>query len=143
MTGAAPPLVSVRNLAKSYQRGPEKVEVLHGLDLEIAEGDFLALMGPSGSGKSTLLNLIGGLDTPEGKRAVETVSGIYRHWVDESRIITTNLWSSELTKLVSNALLAQRVSSINSAPEVPGIRTRKPSSTAERRHRSTFEPSGR
>ena len=64
MSGTARPLVSVRNLAKSYQRGPEKVEVLHGLDLEIAEGEFLALMGPSGSGKSTLLNLIGGLYTP-------------------------------------------------------------------------------
>ena len=58
--------------------------------------------------------LIGGLETPEGKQAVETVASIYRRWVDESRIITTNLWSSELTKLVSNALLAQRVSSVNS-----------------------------
>ncbi|MGY0634660.1 ABC transporter ATP-binding protein [Luteimonas sp. A478] len=64
MNRTPPPLVSVRNLGKSYQRGPEKVEVLQGLDLEIAEGDFVALMGPSGSGKSTLLNLIGGLDTP-------------------------------------------------------------------------------
>ncbi|MDD3885739.1 MAG: nucleotide sugar dehydrogenase [Victivallaceae bacterium] len=58
--------------------------------------------------------LIGGLETPEGRNAVETVAGIYRHWVPGERIITTNLWSSELTKLVSNALLAQRVSSINS-----------------------------
>ena len=59
-------LVSIRNLSKAYQRGPEKVEVLHGLDLDIAAGDFVALMGPSGSGKTTLLNLIGGLDAPSG-----------------------------------------------------------------------------
>jgi putative ABC transport system ATP-binding protein len=59
-------LVSIRNLHKTYQRGPEKVDVLRGIDLEIADGDFVALMGPSGSGKTTLLNLIGGLDTPSG-----------------------------------------------------------------------------
>ena len=57
-------LVSIRNLTKTYQRGPERVEVLHGVDLDIARGDFVALMGPSGSGKTTLLNLIGGLDSP-------------------------------------------------------------------------------
>jgi putative ABC transport system ATP-binding protein len=57
-------LVSIRNLSKTYQRGPEKVEVLHGLDFDIPKGDFVALMGPSGSGKTTLLNLIGGLDSP-------------------------------------------------------------------------------
>ncbi|KQO00312.1 MULTISPECIES: ABC transporter ATP-binding protein [Stenotrophomonas] len=59
-------LVTLRNITKTYQRGPEKVQVLHGIDLDIARGDFVALMGPSGSGKTTLLNLIGGLDTPSG-----------------------------------------------------------------------------
>ena len=59
-------LVSLRNITKTYQRGPEKVQVLHGIDLDIPAGDFVALMGPSGSGKTTLLNLIGGLDTPSG-----------------------------------------------------------------------------
>ncbi|HEY5612222.1 MAG TPA: ABC transporter ATP-binding protein [Lysobacter sp.] len=59
-------LVSIRNLTKIYARGPEKVEVLHGIDLDIPQGDFVALMGPSGSGKTTLLNLIGGLDSPTG-----------------------------------------------------------------------------
>jgi putative ABC transport system ATP-binding protein len=57
-------LVRVRNVDKVFKRGSEEIHVLGGLDLEIPEGEFLALMGPSGSGKSTLLNLIGGLDRP-------------------------------------------------------------------------------
>jgi putative ABC transport system ATP-binding protein len=59
-------LIEIRELSKSYVRGRQKVEVLHHIDLDIAEGDFLALMGPSGSGKTTLLNMIGGLDVPSG-----------------------------------------------------------------------------
>ena len=58
------PLVSLRNVTKTYLRGKQKVEVLHGVDLDIAPGEFLALMGPSGSGKTTTLNLIAGLDQP-------------------------------------------------------------------------------
>jgi putative ABC transport system ATP-binding protein len=57
-------LVEIRNVSKVYERGKQKVEVLHHVDLDIAKGDFFALMGPSGSGKTTLLNLIGGLDSP-------------------------------------------------------------------------------
>ncbi|MGH8139661.1 MAG: ABC transporter ATP-binding protein [Steroidobacteraceae bacterium] len=57
-------LVEIRNLSKVYERGRQKVEVLHHVDLDLDKGDFLALMGPSGSGKTTLLNLIGGLDSP-------------------------------------------------------------------------------
>lgn len=64
MTGADQNLVCVKNVDKIFMRGSEEVHVLGGLDLEIPEGEFLALMGPSGSGKSTLLNLIGGLDRP-------------------------------------------------------------------------------
>ena len=59
-------LVHLQNLSKTYTRGLQKVEVLHGIDLDIETGDFVALMGPSGSGKTTLLNLIGGLDAPSG-----------------------------------------------------------------------------
>ena len=80
-------LVSIRNLHKTYQRGPETVDVLHGLDLEIPKGDFVALMGPSGSGKTTLLNLIGGLDTPtsgeieiEGERIDRMSGGQLSNW---------------------------------------------------------------
>ena len=58
--------------------------------------------------------LIGGERTPEGEAAIQTVAGIYAHWVPRERILTTNLWSSELSKLVANAFLAQRISSINS-----------------------------
>jgi putative ABC transport system ATP-binding protein len=57
-------IVSLKNVVKSYTRGKQTVEVLHGLNLEVPAGDFVALMGPSGSGKTTLLNLIGGLDQP-------------------------------------------------------------------------------
>ena len=59
-------LVQVRNVRKTFFRGGERIEVLQGLDVDVAQGEFLALMGPSGSGKSTLLNLIGGLDRPTG-----------------------------------------------------------------------------
>jgi putative ABC transport system ATP-binding protein len=59
-------LIRIRDLSKVYERGRQKVEVLHKIDLDVEQGDFLALMGPSGSGKTTLLNLIGGLDLPSG-----------------------------------------------------------------------------
>ena len=58
--------------------------------------------------------LIGGEQTAEGLAAIETVSAVYAQWVPRERIIQTNLWSSEISKLVANAFLAQRVSSINS-----------------------------
>ena len=83
-------LVSIRNLHKTYQRGPEKVDVLRGIDLDIEHGDFVALMGPSGSGKTTLLNLIGGLDSPS--------SGSIE--VDGGRI--DNLGSGQLAQWRSN-----------------------------------------
>jgi len=59
------PMIRVRDVTKSYQRGGETLRVLDGLDLDMEEGHFYALMGPSGSGKTTLLNLVGGLDHPD------------------------------------------------------------------------------
>ncbi|QXH37396.1 lipoprotein-releasing ABC transporter ATP-binding protein LolD [Pseudomonas muyukensis] len=57
-------VLSCRNLGKSYEEGPESVQVLAGLNLELQPGERVAIVGSSGSGKSTLLNLLGGLDTP-------------------------------------------------------------------------------
>src|SRR6185437_16525135 len=81
------PLVQIRGLSKTYTRGKQKLEVLHHIDLDIARGDFFALMGPSGSGKTTLLNLIGGLDSPtdgslavDGKRIDKMGEGQLARW---------------------------------------------------------------
>ena len=62
--------------------------------------------------------LIGGEQTPMGQKAVKSLVDIYSSWVPSKNIITTNLWSSELSKLVANAFLAQRISSINSISEL-------------------------
>ncbi len=67
------PLIEIQDVEKIYRRGAEEIHVLSGLNLTVARGEFLALMGPSGSGKSTLLNLLGGLDRPD--RGTVTVEG--------------------------------------------------------------------
>ncbi len=71
---AAPVIVDIRDVAKSYRRGSQLIPVLEGISLAIGEGEFLALMGPSGSGKSTLLNLVAGLDRAD--RGSITVAGV-------------------------------------------------------------------
>ncbi len=63
---ADPPLIRIRNISKAYLRGEQVIPVLLGIELDVARGEFVALMGPSGSGKSTLLNLIAGIDKPSG-----------------------------------------------------------------------------
>jgi putative ABC transport system ATP-binding protein len=77
-------IVRIRDLVKEYRRGAETLRVLDGLSLEIARGDFVALMGPSGSGKSTLLNLIGGLDKPTA--GTLEVDGLHIDQLDEGSL---------------------------------------------------------
>jgi putative ABC transport system ATP-binding protein len=77
-------IVEVRNLYKSFTRGTERIDVLMDLNLDVEEGEFIALMGPSGSGKTTLLNLIAGLDTPT--RGTITVGGIEISALSESEL---------------------------------------------------------
>ena len=80
----------------------------------ISNPEFLA----EGTAINDLINpdrvLIGGEKTSEGEKAVNIIADIYKNWVPENRIIKTNIWSSELSKLASNAFLAQRISSVNS-----------------------------
>lgn len=90
-------------------------ENARGLQFQVLSNpEFLA----EGTAVADLLNpdrvLIGGERTPEGEKALQALAGVYARWVPRDRIITTNLWSSELSKLVANAFLAQRISSINS-----------------------------
>ncbi len=87
---------------------------------------FQVLSNPEFLAEGTAVNdlqnpdrvLIGGERTPEGEAAVRTLAELYAQWVPRERIITTSLWSSELSKLVANAFLAQRISSINSISAV-------------------------
>lgn len=83
--------------------------------------EFEILSNPEFLAEGTAINdlqnadrvLIGGQQTPKGKEAIEALSNIYEHWLPKDRILTTNVWSAELSKLTANAFLAQRVSSIN------------------------------
>ncbi len=92
----------------------------NGVNYQILSNpEFLA----EGTAVDDLMNpdrvLIGGdIDTEEGKQAVEALVDIYAHWVSRERLLTTNVWSSELSKLTANAFLAQRVSSINAMSEL-------------------------
>src|SRR5262250_1968654 len=78
--------VDVRGVRKVYRRDSQEIPVLNGIDLEVEEGDFIALMGPSGSGKTTLLNLIAGIDRPTSGEVVVAGTDVAR--LSESQLAT-------------------------------------------------------
>src|SRR5262245_17245308 len=133
--------IELNNIVKTYTRGKQKVEVLHGVNLQVDKGEFVALMGPSGSGKTTLLNLIAGLDSPTsgeinvaGERIDKLSGGSLAKWRSRKigfvfqfynllRVLTAErnvevpLW---LTKLSS----AQRKKNVKAALQLVGLADR-------------------
>jgi putative ABC transport system ATP-binding protein len=81
---AGAPLIRISHLSKTYHRGAQDIAVLLDINLEVREGEFVALMGPSGSGKSTLLNLIAGIDQPTSGRI--DIDGVDIASLSESRL---------------------------------------------------------
>jgi len=141
-------LVSVKGVIKRYKRGRESVEVLHNLNLEIAPGEFLALMGPSGSGKTTLLNLIGGLDRPTdgevvvaGEHIDDLSSGELAKWrsrhvgfVFQFYNLMPTLSAAknvELPLLLTNLSGAKRKQNVAAAMELVGLTDRARHKPAE------------
>jgi putative ABC transport system ATP-binding protein len=135
-------LVRVKAVEKVFRRGSEEIHVLSGLDLEIAKGEFLALMGPSGSGKSTLLNLIGGLDRAtrgsiemEGERIDEMSDrqlaawrarhvGLVFQFYNLMPVLTAER-NVELPLLLTHLSKAQRRKHVETAMNVVGLAHRR------------------
>jgi putative ABC transport system ATP-binding protein len=125
------PLVVVEDVRKYFTRGSERVHVLSGVNVEIAPGEFLALMGPSGSGKTTLLNLIGGLDTPTSGRI--EVAGVR---IDQLRGGRLSRWRSRNIGFVFQLYNLMPMLTALRNVELPLLLTRL--SRAERRKRAAI-----
>jgi len=124
-------LVKASGVDKVFKRGSEVIHVLGGLDLEIPNGEFLALMGPSGSGKSTLLNLIGGLDRPS-EGTVE-VGGLRIDKLSDRKLAG---WRARHVGLVFQFYNLMPVLSAQKNVELPLLLTKLPK--AERKKRASI-----
>jgi putative ABC transport system ATP-binding protein len=146
--GMTTPLVSLKGIVKRYVRGKQRVQVLHGIDLEIRAGEFLALMGPSGSGKTTLLNLIGGIDrADEGDLLVagERINALSARQLAQWRAhhvgfvfqfynlmpLLTAQQNVELPLLMTNLSKTQRGANVKAALELVGLADRATHKPAE------------
>ena len=120
------PVVEIHDLSKSYRRGGQIVPVLSDIDLDIARGDFIGLMGPSGSGKSTLLNLIAGIDKPDS--GILRVGGVDITVLSESQLAD---WRAEHVGFIFQFYNLIPVLTAFENAELPLLLT--PLSTRERR----------
>jgi putative ABC transport system ATP-binding protein len=127
--GSEQTLIRLQNVGKTYYRGKEPIEVLKGLNLDMPEGAFEALMGPSGSGKSTLLNLIAGLDSPTHGTIV--VSGVDLGRMNEAQRAK---WRSQNVGFIFQTYNLLPVLTAAENVELPLLLTSVPSS--ERRSRA-------
>src|SRR6185503_1370047 len=138
----AGPVVRVQNVSKTYYRDETPVPVLEAIDLEVAEGEFVALMGPSGSGKSTLLNLIAGIDRASSGRvevAGSELSALSEHALAAFRSrhigfifqlynlipVLTAFENVELPLLLTPLSKADRAKHVMMALDVVGLADRK------------------
>jgi putative ABC transport system ATP-binding protein len=134
-------LVQIRDVQKHFTRGSERIDVLKGVNFDIPQGDFLALMGPSGSGKTTLLNLLGGLDAPTtgeidiaGERINALTGGELAAWRSQHVGFVFQLYNLlpiltaernvELPLLLTNLSKADRRTRVGIALKVVGLADR-------------------
>jgi putative ABC transport system ATP-binding protein len=134
-------IIKMRGVAKTYYRETEAVRVLEGLDFDVPEGSFEALMGPSGSGKSTLLNLLAGLDRPTegtievaGKRIDQMSEGMLARWRADTigfvfqsynlLPVLTALENVELPLLLTNVPASDRRKRAQTALRIVGLEDR-------------------
>ncbi len=134
-------MITCKSISKSYTKGSNVVTPLENLDLEVARGEFLALMGPSGSGKTTLLNLISGIDTPTSGRLEidgENIAEFSRKELTRWRArkvgyifqlyhlipVLTAFENVELPLLITSLSRAERRKKADAALEIVGLKGR-------------------
>ena len=135
------PIIKIQNVSKTYTRDSFKIPVLNNINLEIEEGEFMALMGPSGSGKTTLLNLIAGIDKPESGNVIIADTDITK--LSESALakwrsnnvgfifqfynlipVLTAFENVELPLLLTKLTKAERKKHVETALEIVGLKDR-------------------
>ena len=129
------PLIEIAGVAKTYRMGEVEVEALRGVDVDVAAGEFVAVMGPSGSGKSTLLNIIGCFDRPTRgsyRLAGEDVSGFDADALAETRNRTLGFVFQSFNLLARTTALENVELPLVYAGVAPRLRRERASAALER-----------